>query len=418
MSDKRLTVKDLSDDQRDVYDSIVSWTTSNPSGLLTVGGLAGSGKSTLIGVFAVNTNLHVAYATFTGRAASVLQRKLKAANIATTSVLSEDLQGKTPVASKRLPVCTTIHSLLYKPVIHTETDELLGWTTRESLKEKFDLICIDEASMVSDEIFHDLERFDIPILAVGDHGQLPPVMASGDLMQNPVLRLEKIHRQSLGNPIIELAHTIRNEGRFDEGLHGDRIRFLPKGQTMGVIADAYRGLPPERLGDVGVLCWTNKNRVQLNGLARKARGISGAPAKGEQVICLRNKPPVFNGMRGILTEDSKIGDRPWKIEARIDYIDESILGSITEMCAPQFNRDRPYMSVLELHDRGINVKSMKEAGDLFDFGYALTVHRSQGSSFTHAILYVDRGFRSDDEEARRFFYTAATRASERLTVLR
>ena len=43
--------------------------------------------------------------------------------------------------------------------------------------------------MVSKEIFDDLLGYGIPILAVGDHGQLPPVNSNFNLMGDPDVRL-------------------------------------------------------------------------------------------------------------------------------------------------------------------------------------------------------------------------------------
>ena len=54
---------------------------------------------------------------------------------------------------------------------------------------------------------------------------------------------------------------------------------------------------------------------------------------------------------------------------------------------------------------------------MFDFGYALTVHKAQGSAFAHAIVYVDRPVKPDSEDWRRWAYTAITRGAERLTII-
>ena len=50
--------------------------------------------------------------------------------------------------------------------------------------------------MVDDAMLDDLRGYNVPILAVGDHGQLPPVSGTGSLMKNQNLRLEQIHRQA------------------------------------------------------------------------------------------------------------------------------------------------------------------------------------------------------------------------------
>jgi superfamily I DNA/RNA helicase len=58
-----------------------------------------------------------------------------------------------------------------------------------------------------------------------------------------------------------------------------------------------------------------------------------------------------------------------------------------------------------------------ERGDLWDFGYALTVHKAQGSQAQEVLLFEERFPRSDDEDWRRWLYTAVTRAQERLTII-
>ena len=60
---------------------------------------------------------------------------------------------------------------------------IVRWVKKEDIA--FDLIFIDEASMVNKEIWFDLLDYKIPIVAVGDHGQLPPVADNFSLMQNP-----------------------------------------------------------------------------------------------------------------------------------------------------------------------------------------------------------------------------------------
>ena len=55
-------------------------------------------------------------------------------------------------------------------------------------------------------------------------------------------------------------------------------------------------------------------------------------------------------------------------------------------------------------------------GDLFDFGYALTVHKAQGSQAKRVILFEERFKQMNDEEWKRWLYTAVTRAEEELYI--
>jgi len=55
-------------------------------------------------------------------------------------------------------------------------------------------------------------------------------------------------------------------------------------------------------------------------------------------------------------------------------------------------------------------------GDLFDFGYALTVHKAQGSQAKKVILFEERFSKMDDTDWKRWLYTAITRAEEELLI--
>jgi len=412
----------LSKDQAEVYSSMRDWA-ARPKGILRVGGYAGTGKTTLLGKFAAENKLLVAYVAYTGRAASILSRKLKEGGVATT--------GKTlgPKSSKvsytrgapdaKLPFVGTIHRLLYRPVIHPVTEELLGWKKRDTLDRAYDVIVVDEASMVGDEILYDLKELGAPILAVGDHGQLPPVMDSGRLMQNPDLRLEHIHRQALGSPIIALSQHVREGEWLDDfdgivkNKHGE-IVFARKKDVVEVIERAYRKRPAR---DVIVVSWTNRTRVMLNGAARRALGYKGAPQEGEVVVCLKNYPPVMNGMRGLLVENSAPGGKWWHLAMKLDFPEDGIEAESVVANATQFNRKGTYDNVEELAERGISVDKMSDGGMLYDFGYALTAHKCQGSQAGHVIVFVDMPEKPKQEQWRRWIYTAVTRASEKLTIL-
>lgn len=422
--------EDLSEDQLEVYEAMIDFAVSGGEGgrkLLTIGGYAGVGKTAVLGVFAraaQRDGLLVAYLAFTGRASSVLARSLKRAGVSYTLKTRKDEEQDGGLIARRYfdptlvdresgpAFCGTIHRLLYKPVIN-DRDELLGWTKRTTLDRDYDLIVIDEASMVSDEILRDLQGHSVPILAVGDHGQLPPVRAAGDLMHNPDLRLEKIHRQAEDNPVIALSRHVREGGRIGAFKSKDPRVAIRSRRDVDSVLKAAADSPPL---SVGVLCWTNRQRIQLNALARKSRGFKGAPGSGEVLMCLRNKAPVYNGMRGVLSSDGMEGYKPWLLEVTMGFPDEEIEPSRYQLCAAQFNREGVFASVEELAERGIRVTAMKEAGSFFDFGYAMTVHKSQGSQFEHAIFMMDmpEGY----SDFARFAYTAITRAQSKLTVLR
>ncbi len=494
-----LTFSDLSPDQRVVYDGMWEYAHGRfhpearlmgedfesddveggerdeglPLGMgeiLTCGGYAGTGKSTVLGVFAEQAKrakLLVAYCAFTGRAASVLSRKLTDCGVLTTSkTAQQEDQEEAGIDQPRdpfsgTPYCGTIHGLIYRPCgcnklsdppVEQYEDPKTGriknrilpkpqppecgcrsgrgWLRRQKYDRGYDLIVVDEASMVDPKMLSDLRRYGVPILAVGDHGQLPPVKGRSELMEKPDLRLEKIHRQAEGNPIIALSRHIRDGGRFITFRCNGDTRVSMKRRSDPVVPQVFKtGVDPM---SVGLLCWTNRVRIQLNDNVRRlcgfdkrlpGRGWNGqsAPVAGEVVICLRNYrgevPPVYNGMRGILTLDCAPGEKPWLFNTEVEFPDEGLAPSMRTICAAQLRREKTFGGIEEMQEEGVRVWSQTAAGQLFDFGYALTVHKSQGSQFDHAIVYCDRP-EDGKEETRRFYYTAITRAQRQLTILR
>ncbi len=59
---------------------------------------------------------------------------------------------------------------------------------------------------------------------------------------------------------------------------------------------------------------------------------------------------------------------------------------------------------------------IRKESDEFDYGYALTVHKAQGSQWDNVVLF-DESFAFREHRAR-WLYTAVTRAARRLTVVR
>jgi exodeoxyribonuclease-5 len=143
-----------------------------------------------------------------------------------------------------------------------------------------------------------------------------------------------------------------------------------------------------------MLCFTNITRDQCNDFARAARRIRTPwPRAGEPVACLRNAPlhGVFNGAVYTLERDFDEGDTDIQID-----VDEAS----TTIPLVYFKR---LPSALP---HGV------EAVTGFDFGYAMTVHKAQGSEWPNVVL-IDEMFRP---ERPAWLYTGLTRASERMTV--
>lgn len=385
----------LSSDQAAALREIGAWYRNKSAPFLTLGGYAGTGKTTLIAYLRQALREHdehagVAFCAYTGKAAQVLAEKLREQRV-----------------MRRGDSVSTIHSLIYTS--EETADGSPRWIRKDKLER--DLIVVDEASMVDETIWRDLLSFEVPVLAVGDHGQLPPVGSSFNLMAEPVLRLERVFRQAQGSPIIEVAAMARTAGAIPVAEFGPGVRKLNQrlpetGQAVQEMLENWR---PELL----VLCGYNATRVKLNTAIRGMRDIEGPePQTGDVVVCLRNNRArhLYNGMLGRIRHLSKAsgseGSDWYEAEIELEGEDYRYSGYILR---EQFGAQTTLPDVPLAPDG--------ERGDLWDFGYALTVHKAQGSQAPGVLVFEERFPRSSDEEWRRWLYTAVTRAETRLTVI-
>jgi exodeoxyribonuclease V len=347
-------------EQQEVIDAIVQWRGKNPAGdsqYITLGGVAGVGKTTVIAHIA-EVLPGTAVMAPTGKAAHNLRLK------------GIDAQ--------------TAHSQLYIP--KTDLGKSVRFTKRRTLPG-VETIIMDESQMIDHVLKEDALSFGVPVVFVGDHGQLPPVGTNAGLMLDPMLRLETIHRQALDNPILRLAKAFR-EGRnvpHWTDQHG-RLSILPR-------SEFWDELSPERQVIVGF----NRTRHEVNRRMRRMLGLAGQTvAPGERIICLQNNRRwnVFNGQ--LMT----VVDVAYEGRATIHLAVETDDGrSFTLPCLrDQFGR--------QLID-DFKSKQIVKA----DYAYALTAHKAMGSEWD-AVLVLEEIAPSWD--AKRWRYTVSTRAKERL----
>lgn len=382
---------ELSEKQNHILDDILHWHKQPSIQYLTFGGYAGTGKTTMLGILGQylhkeKKKIKIAYCSFTGKAARVLQRKLKEAG----SINTSDYIG-------------TIHGLIYKAICD-DRDNIIGWERKSPEEFDYDLIIVDEASMVTLQIWEDLLSYGVPILATGDHGQLPPVEGSFNLMSNPTLRLEEIFRQERDNPIIKVSEIARRYGQIPFMDFSDTVKKISKKEeeTQEFISSKMESFDDQTM----VLVGYNRTRVDLNrGIRQLLEFEVPTPMYGDRVICLKNNPSmaIFNGMTGTILSISKndIGNF-YDAEISLDGEDDIFAGPIS---VDQFGR----ADTLTQH--------LAENMNLFDFGYALTVHKAQGSQAKRVILFEERFPKMTDDNWRRWLYTAVTRAEEELYII-
>lgn len=386
----------LSVDQAEALRQIGAWYRSRSAPYLTLGGYAGTGKTTLIAYLRkalrdFDETASVAFCAYTGKAARVLQERLREQRVT--------LRGDT---------VSTIHSLIYANE-EMGAGETPRWVRKDKLERS--LIIVDEASMVDEAIWRDLLSFGVLVLAVGDHGQLPPVGSSFNLMASPQVRLDRIWRQEVGSPIIEVATLARETGQIPVREFGPGVRKLD--QTLPETGVMVQELLDSWRPDLLILCGYNNTRVRLNAAIRGLRDMeSPEPLSGDVVVCLRNNRSkhIYNGMIGrivrVTPAPGGAGTVWYEAEIALENEDYTYFGYILR---EQFGTLATVREVPPAPDG--------ERGDLWDFGYALTVHKAQGSQAERVLVFEERFARASEEDQRRWLYTAVTRAQLELTVV-
>ncbi|HNQ17136.1 MAG TPA: AAA family ATPase [Candidatus Woesebacteria bacterium] len=382
----------VSSEQKKAIEILLKWFADpRRKPFITLGGYAGTGKTTLIAelkneLFKLNKNCKFAFCSYTGRAAQNLKNRLK---------LENALGSKDTIS--------TIHGLIYDPIENNQ-GVIVGWSRKEELEK--DLIIVDEASMIDAPIWRDLLSYSIPILAVGDHGQLPPIQGEFNLMAKPDLVLHQIHRQAKDNPIIAVSALARAFGKIPVQSFGSGVvkysRNDPEAQTLsGELLAKYTT-------DTLILCGFNATRVKINQFIRIELGFeTPQPTVHDRVICLRNNQTkgIYNGMLGTILTIKK-EEKDW-YQAEIQ-MDDSPAPFEELIYAPQFGAQ----TAINFTKNRIQAAR----GDLFDFGYALTVHKAQGGQAKRVILFEERSQHMTDDMWRKWLYTAVTRAEEELFI--
>lgn len=350
-------------------------------------GYAGTGKSTLVRELVGDSPRPWLYAAYTGKAALVMRQK-----------------GS--------PSAQTIHSLIYRP----DGEARVGADGRRELSFRLHDesplrwapgVVLDEGSLIDEEIGRDLLSFGKKILYCGDPGQLSPVAAGGGFFasREPDAVLTQVHRQARESGILDLATFVREGG----DLYG-RVGWSTSDCEV-VSRDALPGgeLWSRILGYDQIIVGTNRTRQHLNQTWRRLHGAPGAyPITNDRVICLRNerRAGLFNGSMWRV-RDAAV--RAEDMVCDLDLSGEDLPGVRLQVKSWTHH----FLSRgAELEDKG----PVRMARQEFDFGYAITCHKAQGSQWPDVVLFDESGVFRDDE-ARRWLYTGVTRAASKLLVV-
>ena len=388
-------------------------------------GYAGTGKTTLARHLAEGVDGSVLFAAFTGKAASVL-RASGAPNAQTLHSLIytpkersrerynelkqelEDVQfmihedrlesGNDPDFKPRQDHLDRIERLQGEIKAEEKNSKRPDFSLNlESPLRDASLLVVDECSMVDEEMAQDILSFKTPVLVLGDPAQLPPVRGTGYFTDaTPDIMLTEIHRQARDNPIIDLATRVRSGQRLAPGLYGE----------SSVIS---RATPELALASDQVLVGLNRTRVSTNRRMRELKGFTASrfPLEGEKLVCLRNDKDhgLLNGTLHVsLTDSEEVGGY---INLRIRPEDAPGAEPLLVPAHPEhFNGDPEQIGYWD-----------RRNAQEFTYGYALTVHKSQGSQWSNVLIIDESGSFRDPSTRQKWLYTAITRAQDKVTVV-
>lgn len=332
------------------------------------------------------------------------------------------LLAPTGRAAKRLSESTdTEASTIHRALEVDFTNQNLFYYNNNN-KLPYDVIIIDEVSMVDVQLFYYLIRAlkkGVNIVLVGDKDQLPSVGAGNvlsDILQSGVIntvQLTQIYRQSEDSLIITNAHLI-NSGKLP--IFNNKSKdffFYEQDNTESILRNVIE-MQYERIPN-----FLNIENSKIQILAPMKAGLCGVDNLNKE-LQNKNNPQSFNKPE---IETDRIvfrkGDRVMQITN--NYEREWSKGF--ENGSGVFNGDIGMVSDINPHaleltvlfEDGRNVKYNKADISELVLSYAITIHKSQGSEFDVVIIPIVGG--PPMLLTKNLLYTAVTRAKKMVVLI-
>lgn len=427
----------ISDEQQDAIDMIYNWYHKRKKKMFFLSGRAGTGKTTIVAEIIKKLGLasaSISAACPTGKAVNVLADSLQGKGVgdieigtihsliyypATTQVVidKDDFskyrrRGYYKLVGKKLDAIQAKNVMSSDRIIV----ERLEFTRKPAEKLRgIKLIIVDEASMVTSRIYDEITSYGIKVLFVGDTAQLPPVentIKKIDVLGQPDVQLIQIHRQGKDSEIIRLANDIYEGKPIIPGVYGKNgeVVILSRNDFMNNIAYQQQAF---MLADQ-IICARNDTRHYINQQVRLLKGIdSKYPVVGDKVISLKNNRDLYvagnylvNGQIGYITDVGKINERGKNMDVSFVPLGEDVSKATSLL-----------MSTIPFDDLHFEKSIMyKSPFNFFDFGYAITCHKSQGSQWDD-VLIIEERLPNSHNTHKNWLYTAVTRAKGRLILV-
>ena len=308
----------------------------------------------------------------------------------------------------------TAHRLLYKSL--QRADGTFIHIPRESLNSDCDIVVVDEVSMLPKQMWELLLSHNVYVIACGDPGQLPPIGEENGILDHPHIFLDEIMRQAAESEIIRLSADIR-AGKIIKPYKGSEINVVRNRDLCdGMFTWADQ-----------ILCGKNATRHTLNTYYRNMMYGEDIPSPivGDKIICLKNNwdkvtatgDALVNGTIGTIAEIATYPN-PWlNPMCIIDFTPETI--DETDPRDQVFHELLMDYKLITTKEATVNKENFRMfpkqlRPEQFDYGYCITVHKSQGSEYDKVLVLEEVLKRADHA---RWLYTACTRAAKKLTLV-
>lgn len=324
------------------------------------------------------------------------------------------------------------------------------------------IIC-DEASMISDDLFKLLlkvcKEYNSKILFVSDKAQLKPVDSNRVSLVYSIkdsFNLTKIYRQDSDNALLPILQTLRESeiDRFETTI-GDKGSLICEPnfkKFFNLCKDGiYRAIKDQNIFEAKVLAYTNNRVNNYNKFLTKTL-FEDSKEYHRFEILMGYENLDFNGYNFWNSMDYIIVDKPKEIDINIpnfiklpgynlslydkgndevnsiDILSKEIDGSYFESLAQKIEEIRleaieakkyyrskawkKYYSTYNSFTTPINLfyNNRVIRKKSFDRGYAITVHKSQGSTFNNVYIDMfDINQCSDIETLRQLQYVSLSR---------
>lgn len=316
------------------------------------------------------------------------------------------LLAPTGRAAKRMSeACTFGASTIHRYLKWNKETSEFGYNERNKVKAEF--IIVDETSMIDTELLSNLFKalpYNVKLVFIGDYNQLEsvgPGKVLKDLIDSNMLNtiiLKEIYRQDQNSFITQLAYEVNSGELTEEFLNKkDDYNFIKcdNGDILKasceIVKKAYdKGYD---LKNIQVLAPMYKKTNGIDNLNKILQKIFNPPSpdknetyegdviyrENDKILQLENMPDenVFNGDIGFITSIKGM-------EITVDY-------------------------------DGNKVKYNKKDYKAIKHGYAISVHKAQGSEFDIVVLPISSEYRI--MLYRKLVYTAITRAKKSLLIV-